>query len=94
MMGMEKKGTMKYQTKNVVIGYNRTFFVVGFSLKTQKVYKSADPSCAKRFTAVSAQQFITEHADKKRDFCYRNIRLYLLKSGQPFNPFEEEIKSC
>jgi hypothetical protein len=80
---------MKYQAKNVIIGYLNDF-VAGFSLKTQKVYKTNNPSDARRFTAIEAHNFIADHANKNEAFKTEYVRIHLLKPGQPFNPIENE----
>ena len=72
--------------KNVVLQYNGVF-IAGFSYKTQRVYKVAEPHAAKRFTADEAQKFIVEHSHKENGLRTENITIHILKRGQLFDPF-------
>lgn len=75
--------------KTVVLQYNG-LFIAGFSFKTQKVFKTANPDEAKRFTAIEAMNFIAEHTVKNRRLHVENIRIHILKRGMPFMPFKKE----
>lgn len=71
--------------KQVIIQHGERY-VQGFSLKTARVYSTAYTSEAKRFSAVKAQDFITEYTKIDSQFRYDNIILHLVNRGEKFDP--------
>ena len=79
----------KYPPKTVIIQHKEKY-VIGYSFKLDKVYKTRNPAEAKKFTAEKAQEFILEHANKGRSFDIENISIHVLKPGQKFDPYKEQ----
>lgn len=74
--------------KQVIIQHGERF-VQGFSLKTQRVYSTAYTSEAKRFSAVAANDFISQYTQIDDQFTYASIQIHLIKRGEKFNPYPE-----
>lgn len=73
---------------NVIIQY-KDRFVLGYSFKTRKVYTTRKPEDAKRFTDVSANEFMSLHASEANDFLYEGIKVHKLRRGIPI---QDQIK--